>query len=63
MKKSAHDSKQGEGRPVSKATMDEPQEEFIEDQAGVVADGQTKDGRREEAPPSDKMKPSGSSDS
>lgn len=40
MKKSEQDPKAAEVRPISKATMDAPQEEFIADQAGVVADAQ-----------------------
>jgi len=58
MKKSEQDSKPSEVRPVSKATMDEPQEEFIADEAGVVADDQAGDGRSKVAPPRDKKEPS-----
>jgi len=58
MKKSEQEPKPGEVRPVSKATMDAPQEEFIADEAGVVAEDQAGDGRSKEAPARDKKKPS-----
>ena len=62
MKKSTHDAKTSEFRPVSKATMDAPQEEFIEDQAGVVANDPSEHGRGKEAPSGDKTETAESTD-